>query len=504
MTLPLILLFLLPCPAPAETGPGSTIAKASEPVPVIEVPRLLKADETAPSAAAAPSDVSSVAKPENQSPPAVSTSDETTTEVTRPLSITISPHDTKANLAMENSFKMFTQSIKPRFSMWLERSGRYVEIMQKILKEKNMPAELVFLPIVESGFNPKAYSKARAAGPWQFISGTAKRYGLVIDWWKDERKDPVKSTVAAARYLGDLYNMFGSWSLALAAYNAGEGRIAKALRKSNSEDFWGLLGTKQIRQETKDYVPRYIAAAMIANTPEDYGFDDLAYHEPFEYDEVVVYVPVDLDVVAECSGTDVDNIRELNPELRRWSTPPNVREYTLRIPAGKADSFIENLSKIPDDKLFSYDTYVIKKSDTIKSIATRANVPVSAILELNSLAGIERLGAGEKIKLPPHGKYFADIDDRMTALKTAKKNQVNNRHIASKQVNNRHIASKQVNNRHIASKQVNNRHIASKQVNNRHIASKQVNNRHTTNKQVKIKQVKNTSRKTGKKNASKA
>jgi membrane-bound lytic murein transglycosylase D len=484
MTLPLILLFLLPCPALAETGSGSTIAKASELVPVIEAPQLLKADETAPSAEAAPSDAPPAAKPENQSSPAVSKSDETTIEVTRPLSISVSPHDRKANLAIEESFKMFTKSMKPRFSMWLERSGRYVEIMQKILKEKNMPAELVFLPIVESGFNPKAYSRARAAGPWQFISGTAKRYGLVIDWWKDERKDPIKSTVAAARYLGDLYNMFGSWSLALAAYNAGEGRIAKALRKSNSDDFWSLLGTKQIRQETKDYVPRYIAAAMIANTPEEYGFEDLAYHEPFEYDEVVIYVPVDLDIIAECSGTDVDNIRELNPELRRWSTPPNVRAYTLRIPAGEADSLIENLSKIPDDKLFSYDTYIIKKSDTIKKIAARANVPVSAILELNSLAGIERLRSGEEIKLPPHGKYFADIDDKMSALQTAKKKQVNNRHIASKQVNNRHIASKQVNNRHIASKQVKIRHITSKQVNNR--------------------QVKNTSKKTGKKTGSKA
>jgi membrane-bound lytic murein transglycosylase D len=335
-----------------------------------------------------------------------------------PLSIAVSPDDKKANLAIEKSFHLFTTLMKPRFSMWLERSGRYIEAMQEILKEKNMPPELVFLPIVESGFNPKAYSRARAAGPWQFISGTAKRYGLVIDWWRDERKDPLKSTVAAARYLNDLYEMFGSWSLALAAYNAGEGKIAKALRKSSSDDFWPLLGTKYIRKETKDYVPHYIAATMIANTPEEYGFADLAYHEPFEYEEVVLYVPVDLDVIAECAGTDIDTIRDLNPELRRWSTPPNVSEYTLRIPAGKADAFIEKLSKIADESLFSYDVYTIKKNDNLKKIAAKVKVPVSAILELNSFSGTEKLPYGHQIKLPPQGKYFADIDDRMSARKT--------------------------------------------------------------------------------------
>jgi membrane-bound lytic murein transglycosylase D len=246
--------------------------------------------------------------------------------------------------------------------------------MKDILKEKNMPEDLVFLPMVESGFNPRAYSSARAAGPWQFIAGTAKRYGLVIDWWRDERKDPVKSTVAAADYLKDLYGMFGSWSLALAAYNAGEGRIAKALRRTDSDNLWSLLDTTQIRQETKDYVPRYIAATIIANTPEDYGFRDLSYHEPFEYDEVILYTPVDLEVIAKCAGTGVDEIRELNPELRRWSTPPNLSEYTLRLPVGTADAFIENLSDMPDDKLFSYDSYTVKKNETLKKIDRKSVV----------------------------------------------------------------------------------------------------------------------------------
>jgi membrane-bound lytic murein transglycosylase D len=324
--------------------------------------------------------------------------------IKHPLSIAVSPDDKKANIAIEKSFKMYTQSMKTRFSMWLERSGRYIEVMQEILKEKNMPTELVFLPIVESGFNPKAYSRARAAGPWQFISGTAKRYGLVIDWWRDERKDPVKSTEAAARYLSDLYDMFGSWSLALAAYNAGEGKIAKALRKSSSDDFWQLLATKHIRKETKNYVPRYIAAAMIANKPEAYGFEDLSYNAPFKYDKVVLHAPVDLDIVAQCAGTDVDEIRELNPELRRWSTPPNVESYALRVPAGKGDSFMDKLSKIPAENLFTYDTYTVKKNDTLKKIAAKTKLPVNAILELNSMSGIAKLSAGDELKIPPRGK----------------------------------------------------------------------------------------------------
>jgi membrane-bound lytic murein transglycosylase D len=411
----ILLFFMVPGIAFSESGTQSVMVTASELKPVIEAPKIQPSGEAASTGSAKSAAISEIrsrkAEPKKADP-----------EISqnRPLSINIDPEDKRAHLAIEESLRMFTQSIKPRFSMWLERSGRYIEIMQGILKERNMPTELVFLPIVESGFNPKAYSKARAAGPWQFISATAKRYGLVIDWWKDERKDPVKSTIAASKYLRDLYNMFGSWSLALAAYNAGEGRISKALKRSNSEDYWALLSTSQIRQETKDYVPRYIAATMIANTPEEYGFDNLDYHEPFEYDEVVVYKPVDLEIIAQCSGSSVDTIRELNPELRRWSTPPNVGEYTLRIPPGRADVFVEKISKIPDNKLLSYDRYIVKKSDNIKKIAAKTKVPVSVILELNSLAGIERLSSGEVIKLPPHGKYSADIDDKMTALKAAK------------------------------------------------------------------------------------
>lgn len=320
--------------------------------------------------------------------------------------------------AVERNITLFTERLKERFSIWLERSARYIDIMKDILKEKQLPEELVFLPIVESGFNPNAYSRARAVGPWQFIEGTAKRYGLVVDWWRDERKDPVKSTKAAADYLKDLYGMFGSWNFALAAYNAGEGRIMRALRKTDAEDYWSLLHTKQIKNETKEYVARYIAATMIATNPEDFGFYNLVYHEPMEYDEVTLYSPVDIEVIAKCAETTVQEIKELNPELRRWSTPPNVLYYTVRIPSGSREFLFENLSKVPSEERFSFDTYKVKKGDNLKKIAKKLNVPVSTIVALNSMGGIEKLDPGEEIIVPPKGKYHADIDDRM-ALKKA-------------------------------------------------------------------------------------
>ncbi len=336
-----------------------------------------------------------------------------------PLNISYKSNET-AIKAVERNMRLFSEKIKNSFSVWLERSARYMEIMKDILREKGMPEELVFLPLIESGFNPNAYSPANAVGPWQFIASTAKRYGLIIDWWRDERRDPIKSTYAAALYLKDLYNMFGSWKLALAAYNAGEGRIGKAIKRAENNDFWYLKENQKIPKETQEYVPRYIAASLIASYPEDYGFYNLTYHEPFMYDEVTIRSPIDIEIIASCAETTVKEIRELNPELRRWSTPPNLKEYTIRIPYGTKEIFLENLSKIPEHKRFSYDTYVVKKDDTLKKISRKTGVPIEAILVLNSMSGLERPKVGERLKLPPKGKYYADLTDKRATKKSLK------------------------------------------------------------------------------------
>jgi membrane-bound lytic murein transglycosylase D len=337
--------------------------------------------------------------------------------------------------AVKRHVTLFTEKMKERFSIWLIRSGKYLELMKEILKEKNVPEEIVFLPLIESGFSAYAYSPARAAGYWQFIASTAKRYGLEINWWKDERRDPVKSTVAAANYLTDLYGMFGSWNLAMAAYNAGEGKIMRALNKSKTDDYWSLLTTNHIRKETKDYVPKFIAASMIANSPKNFGFEDLELHKPMNYDIVTLKSPVDIEVIAECSETSEEVIKELNPELRRWCTPPDVSEYALRIPEGKKEVFLERFSNISEEKRFTVDIYTAKQGDTFNTISKKTGVPVQVILDLNDMEKIIPIKAGTKIYLPPKEKYTLDRDDKATAKKAAyKQKKKTKRNASGKQV----------------------------------------------------------------------
>jgi membrane-bound lytic murein transglycosylase D len=323
--------------------------------------------------------------------------------------------------AVDRNISLFADRIKVRFALYLSRSGKYIDIMQNILRKKDVPEDIVFLSLIESGFNTNAYSIAHAAGPWQFIASTAKRYGLEIDWWKDERRDPVKSTEAAADYLKDLHGMFGSWNLAMAAYNAGEGKIMRAMKKSKADDYWDLLGTTHIRSETKEYVPRFIAASMIAANPREFGFEAIEYQTPLSYDEVEIESPVDLAVVAECAGTSVEEIKRLNPELRRWCTPPDAQKYVIKVPEGTGDIVVERLSAMPEEERFTIDRYTVKKGDTFKSISGKTGVPVPVILSLNSMEKIMPLKAGRMIYLPPQDLFSLDNVDRSLMQKVSQK-----------------------------------------------------------------------------------
>lgn len=323
------------------------------------------------------------------------------------------------NRAVENSLYFFSERIKERFSIVLSRSGRYIPMIGNIFKEKNLPPELVFLPLIESGFNLYALSPKKALGLWQFIPSTGKRYGLKINWWVDERLDPIKATVAAAHYLNDLYDMFGYWNLALAAYNAGEGRIMRALKKAKTDDFWTIRNTNYIKKETKNYVPLYIAATAIAKDPEGFGFQDINYKEPMTYDEVTINSPMDIKVIARYAGVDVKEIRELNPELRRWCTPLNVPSYTLRLPVGTKERFLTNLSSAGGVRHFSAGHYTVKRGDTLKKIATRLGISVEVIRELNSLNKDSKLRAGSIILVPP--KEVAHLIKDTKKVKAKKK-----------------------------------------------------------------------------------
>jgi membrane-bound lytic murein transglycosylase D len=279
----------------------------------------------------------------------------------------------------------FQNKGRDRFEIWLSRSGKYSDMMRGILAQYGMPGDLVYLALIESGFSPKAYSVARAAGPWQFIAGTGRRYGLRIDWWADERRDYEKSTHAAATYLRDLYGIFDSWPLAAAAYNAGENRIMRAVSRYKTEDFAKLIRYRYLPRETKDYVPKMLAALTIAKDPEKYGFKDVLYEDPLEFDKVSVPGGTDLAALGEIIDVPLEILKEWNPELRRFCTPPNVEAYDIRLPSGFAPVAEERMEEIRKEAKVTFLLHKTGKKDTLVSLAKEYDTPVSILKEMNGL-----------------------------------------------------------------------------------------------------------------------
>ncbi len=287
------------------------------------------------------------------------------------------------------------------FQRWLERSSRFLPQMREIFAEEGLPKDLAYLAMVESGFNTRAYSWAHAVGPWQFIASTGKMMGLQQTWWLDERRDFEKSTRAAARFLKDLYRQFnGEWYLAVAAYNAGPGKIRGAIRRYKSRDFWELSRGTYLQEETKNYVPKLMAALTIASDPEKHGFTGLAYQEPFAYETVSIPSVTDLEIVAKMVGVEYDEIKTLNPELMRWSTPPDISEYRLRIPAGTAEDFKQQYSALSKKDRANYKHHRLKQGDTLQALANRYGVRVSDIISLNSIRNPRTLRVGADLVLP--------------------------------------------------------------------------------------------------------
>src|SRR6185503_2119865 len=272
-------------------------------------------------------------------------------------------------------------------------------MIKKTFREAGLPEDLAYMAHQESAFKVNAFSRARAKGMWQFMSFTGRKYGLKSDLWVDERGDFEKATRAAAMYLKDLHERYGDWHLAMAAYNAGEGKIDRALARAHAKDYWALLKTRYIRTETKWYVPAILASILIDKSPEDYGFSVNTDAE-LEWETVTVDKATDLQVIADAAGASLEAIRALNPELRGLVTPPNVATYTVRVPDGSKDDVVAKLETLPDDQRVSWTLHEVRPGETFSVIARRHGIPVRALLDANPRYIGKRLRRGVVLNIP--------------------------------------------------------------------------------------------------------
>ncbi|MEP7176765.1 MAG: LysM peptidoglycan-binding domain-containing protein [Gemmatimonadales bacterium] len=305
--------------------------------------------------------------------------------------------------------------------IWLTRMPRYEAMIRERLQEQGLPGDLVYLALIESGFSNSATSRAKAVGMWQFMKGTAKGYGLRVDSWVDERRDPYLATRAAARFLKHLNDRFGSLYLAAAAYNAGAGKVSRGVRRLPDDDqadsltsdatFFRLYSTRYLRRETKDYVPKLIAAARIAKEPARYGFE-IGTAEPPTYDSIVVPTMTGLDVVARLADTTVAALRELNPQYLRLATPPGVSSV-VRIPSGRGATTAAAYAVLPPARRITFIEHIVARGETMSGIAHRYGVSTRLVTEANPRLRSQRLRPGQRVIVPTGGALSTSVARRM-------------------------------------------------------------------------------------------
>ncbi|MCB0417576.1 MAG: LysM peptidoglycan-binding domain-containing protein, partial [Bdellovibrionales bacterium] len=326
------------------------------------------------------------------------------------------------NSKVEGWMDYFTGRGRVHFERYLARSSRYIPLMKHILRNSGLPEDLVYLAMIESGFNIRAQSIARAVGPWQFMPATGTRYGLRVDSWIDERQDPIRSTEAAARYLKDLYLMFESWYLAAAAYNAGENKLLRAVRELKTNNYWTICKSRYIARETKDYVPKLIAAAILAKNPERFNFEEIVYQDPLDFENVTVTYPVHLRDLAELINSTEEELRYLNPELRRGVVPPASKEYALRVPVGTQVLVQKALiaKKSDLEKSIQPVQYTIRRGDNLYVVSRRFGVSIKEITDLNGISRRSRLRVGKQLMIPSYANTATKTPakERAVAAKT--------------------------------------------------------------------------------------
>jgi membrane-bound lytic murein transglycosylase D len=317
--------------------------------------------------------------------------------------------DVEINLEVEKWIEYFQGRGRGYFERYLERSTRYVPVMKKILKDNGVPEDLIYIAMIESGFSAKIKSRAKAVGFWQFIGATGKHYGLKVNNLVDERYDPVKSTEAAAKYFKGLYNLFYNWFLAIASYNVGENRIKTVVMKNFTRDFWELARRKQLPAETQQYIPKFLAARLIANEPEKYGFVGLNYEPPMEFDMVTASDPVDMRALAKAMKIDYDEIKDLNPAYKSQYAPAVDGVASIRVPKGTAEAakLVMNDAVVKNKRLVAtasssrstYTRYRVKRGDNLSSIAERFDISVDEIVKHNRIHK-NHVRPGQTLRIP--------------------------------------------------------------------------------------------------------
>ena len=302
---------------------------------------------------------------------------------------------------VDQYIKYFQTKGRKQFQIWLDRYAKYKDLILPILKEHEMPEELIYLAMIESGLNPKAYSKAKASGMWQFIYSTGKNYGLKRDWYRDERRAPEKATHAACLYLKDLYKQFDNWYLALAAYNCGSGRVSRASKIHQTYDFWQM---HSLPRETRNYLPYFLSAAIIARSPEAYDFKVPTNVESFQYETITLEKSADISVLARVAGLKPNMLREYNPELRQSATPTESG-YQLKLPLGKKDDFMLAWNAIPEEERFApqFIVHRVRFGESLWTISKKYNVSIHDLAAVNKIRNRNKVRVGQKLNVPLKG-----------------------------------------------------------------------------------------------------